>query len=265
MTGQPAGAGTTLYPLGRGRIAKLLQHSYALACVQASIWHDLPLLEIPPFAWFEALEGGRVADRPAPPETAVAEVEELELAPPGESVPVWVDAVRDVEGTSMARVTYFVVASEVPEPSWLIKLGKGHGASAMALGLAGVICGPGPSTALFRSPDQLGGLFEQIEAASDLWMDVEDLSVPASWLGTSEPARGDVFRFDRALFQDAYRFRMGEVSRAAFVERAIHEGAVTFSPEETDAFREWAEGRIAEAIVVYPKDESLKLPYQEQA
>ena len=31
------------------------------------------------------------------------------------------------------------------------------------------------------------------------------------------------------------------------------------------AFREWAVGRITEAIDVYPKDESLKLPYREEA
>lgn len=53
-TKEPAGAGTTLYPLGTGRIGKLLQRSYALACVQAHLWHDLPLVDIPGLAWFEA-------------------------------------------------------------------------------------------------------------------------------------------------------------------------------------------------------------------
>ncbi|HET7236614.1 MAG TPA: hypothetical protein VFK59_09300 [Actinomycetota bacterium] len=65
-TKTPAGAGTVLYPLGRGKIGNLLQRSYAIACIQAHIWHDLPLVEIPPLAWFEALEMGRVEDRPAP-------------------------------------------------------------------------------------------------------------------------------------------------------------------------------------------------------
>jgi predicted acylesterase/phospholipase RssA len=62
-TKTPAGAGTVLYPLSRGKVANLLQRSYAIACVQAHIWHDLPLVEIPPRAWFEALERGRVEDR----------------------------------------------------------------------------------------------------------------------------------------------------------------------------------------------------------
>ena len=65
-TRTPAGAGTVLYPLGRGKIANLLQRSYAIACVQAHIWHDLPLVEIPPLAWFEELERGSVGTRSAP-------------------------------------------------------------------------------------------------------------------------------------------------------------------------------------------------------
>lgn len=65
-TETPANAATVLYPLARGRIGNLIQRAYALACVQAHIWHDLPLVEIPPLSWFQALEEGRVAERPMP-------------------------------------------------------------------------------------------------------------------------------------------------------------------------------------------------------
>jgi hypothetical protein len=60
-TATPAAARTVLYPLRRGRIAKLLQRSYALAFVQGHIWHNLRPVDIPPLEWFEALEAGRVA------------------------------------------------------------------------------------------------------------------------------------------------------------------------------------------------------------
>jgi hypothetical protein len=63
-TSTAAAAGTVLYPLGRGRIARLLQRSYAMACVQSHIWYGLPLVDIPPLAWFEALEAGRVTQPP---------------------------------------------------------------------------------------------------------------------------------------------------------------------------------------------------------
>jgi hypothetical protein len=261
---EPAGAATVLYPLGRGRIAKLLQRSYALACVQAHIWHDLPLVEIPPLPWFEALEAGRVEARSMPRDVTTVEARDaLALAPPGGSVPVSLDAIRDLDGTQMARVTYFVIASNVPEPSWLLELGERHGASVMALGLLGVVCGPGPRTTLFRLPEQIDELFREIGAKPSLSIELEDLWIPAGWLGATEPQRGEVFRLERSLFQAAYRFRTQETSKDEFVERTSWEGAVLFSPEETQAFRRWAEGRIGEAIEVYPKDEALALSYRE--
>jgi hypothetical protein len=104
-TQKPAGAGTVLYPIRRGLIANLLQRSYAIACVQAHIWHDLPLVEIPPLAWFEALERGRVVDRPKPEAPFVEPSEELGFAP-DQTIPVSLDAVRDLDGVDMARVTY---------------------------------------------------------------------------------------------------------------------------------------------------------------
>jgi hypothetical protein len=63
-TSTPAAAGTVLYPLSRGRIAKLLQRSYAIACVQGHVWHGLRLVNIPPLAWFETLEAGRSTEPP---------------------------------------------------------------------------------------------------------------------------------------------------------------------------------------------------------
>jgi hypothetical protein len=62
-TDTPAGAATVLYPLKRGTIAALLQRSYAMTCIQASIWHNLPLEKIPSIEWFEALELGRTPPR----------------------------------------------------------------------------------------------------------------------------------------------------------------------------------------------------------
>jgi hypothetical protein len=61
-----AGTATLLYPPGQGRIRSILQRECDLACVQAHVWHDLPLPRIPPSSWFKALETGRVGKRPAP-------------------------------------------------------------------------------------------------------------------------------------------------------------------------------------------------------
>jgi hypothetical protein len=262
-TRTPANAATALYPLRRGRIGNLLQRSYALACVQAHIWHGLPLVEIPPLVWFEALEAGRVDARPALQDTTAATEEGLLPEAPGESVPVSVDAVRTVGGTEMARVTYFVVASEVPAPTWLIRPRLASEFSVEVLGLMGVICGPGPGIPRFSRPDQIAALFEEVEASPELSVELEDLWIPRDWLARDhQPARGDVYRIQLPLFQAAYRFRTEELSREGFVERTQWEGLISFSPEETDAFRAWADAQIDEARSIYPKDEQLRLDYQ---
>jgi hypothetical protein len=59
-TKRPASAGTVLYPLRSGRIGNLLQRSFALAMTQAHVWHDLPVVDIPPIDDFRAMERGHV-------------------------------------------------------------------------------------------------------------------------------------------------------------------------------------------------------------
>lgn len=182
-----------------------------------------------------------------------------------ETVPVSVDAIRDLNGTRMARVTYFVVTSEVPEPGWLIRPGVESEFSVQALGLLGVICGPGAEGGPFRRADQITALFEAVEANPSLSVEVEDVWIPYDWLARDrEPARGDVYRLDLQIFQAAYRFRAEETSsQEEFVVRTQWEGSVSASAEETAAFRAWAEAQVEEARSVYPKDPELKLAYRE--
>jgi hypothetical protein len=187
--------------------------------------------------------------------------EELPVAAP-ESVPVAVDAIRTVGGVEMARVTYFVVASEVPAPTWLIRPRFASEFSVEVLGLTGVICGPGPGIPRFSHPDQIAALFEEVEASLELSVEVEDLWIPLDWLAHDhEPARGDVYRVRLPLFQAAYRFRTEGLSQEGFVGGTAWEGSTSYSPEETAAFRAWAEARIEEARSIYPKDERLVLGY----
>jgi hypothetical protein len=55
-----ANAGTVLYPLAKGRIANLIQRSYALTMAQGHVWHNLPLRPVLPLAEFQTLESGKV-------------------------------------------------------------------------------------------------------------------------------------------------------------------------------------------------------------
>lgn len=65
-TKTPANAGTVLYPLSRGRIGNLIQRAYALSMAQGHVWHNLPLVDIPPLADFVTLESGRVSNTVSP-------------------------------------------------------------------------------------------------------------------------------------------------------------------------------------------------------
>jgi hypothetical protein len=262
-TKMPAGAGTVLYPLKAGKIANLLQRSYAISCVQAHIWHGLPLVQIPPLSWFEALERGRVDDRPPPWRAAPPEPSEELGFLPDLTIPVSLDAVRDLDGTDMARVTYFVIGSEVPEPAWELRPRRASEYSIEVLGLMGVICGPGLRTPLFRTPEQIAALFEEVEANPGLSIEIEDLWVPLAWLGREQAPRGDVFRLRLGLFQAAYRFRIEDISQQEFLQTSW-EGNASFSPEETEAFRAWAQGRIDHAKATFPKDPNLRLRYTGQ-
>jgi hypothetical protein len=180
-----------------------------------------------------------------------------------ESVPVAVDAIRTVGGVEMVRVTYFAVASEVPAPTWLIRPRLASEFSVEVLGLMGVICGPGPGIPRFDHPDQIAALFDEVEASPELSVEVEDLWIPLDWLARDhEPARGDIYRVRLPLFQAAYRFRTEGLSQEGFLGGTEWEGSTSYSPEETAAFRAWAEAQIEEARSIYPKDERLMLDYR---
>jgi hypothetical protein len=184
--------------------------------------------------------------------------------PPPESVPVFVDAIRDIEDVPMARVTYFVVASNVPEPSWLIHSRLEPTVSLQVLGLMGIICGPAPPSRLFEDPDQISQLFSVVEDSEGLSVEIEDLWLPASWFPPSgQPELGAVYRVDLPLFQRAYRYRTEEMSHQLSSGRGEWEGAISPSPQETSAFAAWATAQIDMARRDYPKDPDLELAYTE--
>ena len=119
---------------------------------------------------------------------------------------------------------------------------------------------------MFRSPDEIAALFEEVEANPGLSIEIEDLWIPVSWLSRGrEPERGDVFRLRLPLFQTAYRFRIEDISQQDFLHTTEWTGSVSYSAEETAAFRAWAQGTIQDAVAVYPKDPELELAYTQES
>jgi hypothetical protein len=183
-------------------------------------------------------------------------------SPAPDSVPVSVDAVRQIGDIRMARVTYFVVSSESPLPTWDLRGLGGPGASLQALGLVGVICAPTPPGTRFESPEQIDALYNLLEETRGLSVEIEDLWLPTQWFPEErDPHPLAVYRVGLSLFQHAYRFRQDEISERELQEGAEWKGVISYSPKETLALQGWAKTQLERAREVYPKDEGLALEY----
>jgi hypothetical protein len=191
---------------------------------------------------------------------------------------VAVDAQRELDGVEMLRTTYFVVTTDAPAQIWeldLPPLARLHGLG--ALGMLGIVfsalrqtTGAGlPVTEfdLFTDPADISAVFS-LEERQDLSVHLEDIWLPLAWCeeasvwgedGTleAEVARGDVFRVDVELFQDAYRYGIGDIGIERFME-LDPAGRVFASPQESEAVRGWAQGLIEQAKSAF-EDKELKL------
>lgn len=179
-----------------------------------------------------------------------------------DSVPVFVDAVRDIGDQRMARVTYFVVSSEAPLPTWDLS-GTLESPSVRALGMMGVICAPASPSTRFESPEQMDAVYDLLEDTPGLSVQIEDLWLPTDWFPEpGDPPLYAVYRVSLPLFQRGYRFRTGEISQAE-LQNFEWKGAISYSPEETEALRTWAKMQVNHARAAYPKSHDLELAYTE--
>lgn len=175
------------------------------------------------------------------------------------SVPVSIDAIRLIDEERMARATYWVVAAIAPIPGWTLALAGEQ--RLHVLGDAGVVYRSNAPDGRFGAGD-LTALFTEIEADPSLSIETEDVWLPLRWLDASdEPKRGEVFRVPLDAFHAAYRYRTFDITTAELLA-AAPAGAVSPSPDETEAFRAWADAQIDEAKRRYPKAPELELTYE---
>jgi hypothetical protein len=204
---------------------------------------------------------------------------------PGVFIPVGIDAIREIEGTDMVRVTYFVVSTDAPGPSWevdLPELTEEHGVS--VLGTSGIVYRAihagaeyeGRRRGLFIDPEDISSIFGLEDEGSPFIVPLEDVWMPASWfvgveMWGDEPetiaveedpmARGEVYRVAIEAFRDAQRYTSGEIGLDELTA-SVSAGALFRSPVETEALRTWSEGQIEAARRAFP-DQPLILRWQE--
>lgn len=202
-------------------------------------------------------------------------------------IPVTIDAVREIEGIGMVRVTYFALTSDAPAAVWEVELpplARLHGVG--ALGSAGVVYSAmresdqvGRETVefdLFERPEDVAAIFS-LEDDLLLTVQIEDVWMPASWFHNvavwgdednprpvgSDLERGQVYRVGLPLFQGAYRYTAGEIGfeRLAAIDP---QGQVLVSPIEGEAMRGWSQDQIDATRAAFP-DKEVKLRYREES
>lgn len=184
------------------------------------------------------------------------------------TVPVFLDATRDVEGTSLARCSCFIVETEDPGTDLPLPLPGFEGTPFLIVGASAVVRGGAGGEPTFDRPEVVEALFQAVEERPEMSLQQSDLWLPSALLAgdreAAGPERGDVFRVRVDLFRLARRYTAQHLSLDSFLQEAetLRE-AVRPSPEETEVFRSWNRAQIEEAIRIYPKSEALELGWRE--
>lgn len=159
----------------------------------------------------------------------------------GVTIPVAIDAVREIEGVPLARSTYFVATDLPPTSVWRRLRG-----SPAFFSLDGLLI----LAESIDDADRMRDVLDRIEDVAEAFsIELDDLWIPVAWLERAgEPTRGAVFRVSADLFELAYRHRAGSLPTS---ELLLHTGTalatIEAAPRETAAYEAWARRQIDDA------------------
>lgn len=192
-------------------------------------------------------------------------------------IPVLVDSVKVERDFEMTRCTIFVLETEragqlaagthLELASGMLEGRSGRdlqaGLAFYDLHLRGAVVQSldgGP----FHTPLDIQDLLDTAERYG-LSIEADELWLPTAPLTKAKapelPEDGDVFRITEPFFQGSLRFGAGEFSLEDWMEE-LPQGSCRFSPEETEAFRDWHEEEVEEARSQYPKSAALALEWR---
>lgn len=183
-----------------------------------------------------------------------------ETVPEDGTVPVIIDARRDLGDFRMTRCVYLAVDYDGLQADWLV--GQPPASRILLAELAGVITAP-EEGGLFTSKGQIERMFDEIEReaadGSFRWViEFEDLWIPNRLIdeaiGEGENRPGTVLRVDADLIRAALRFAREQISLEHY--RALCDAMaspVRLSPGETRAFRAWGKEEIGKGKAEYER------------
>ena len=176
-------------------------------------------------------------------------------------VPVFVDArVGGSASFAMTRCSFLMIECNDPMPGWTLSIGR-RKIPFLLLEMAGIIGAPLKATR-FRHVHDIGNLYTAVEdmrsreqTGSEFLVETGDFWLPDFLFGRPAYDVGDVFRVKRALFNLGLSYRNGDLDTERFVVACENFAeAVSYSEQETEAFRVWHEIQAREARQQFPKN-----------
>lgn len=181
------------------------------------------------------------------------------------TVPVLIDARRTIDDVKVVRAVYLIMTSETPVPGGVVQPGAEAALPVPILGQMGVIYQPDTSSETFTTADKIEALFATLEEALNYVVELEDIWIPESWLQhRPDISRRDLYRLTFDLFAACYRYRQGIITEiGSLTDLNPDTQEIRFSPVETQAFRNWNQRQIQDAIEIYPKNADFELEWDE--
>jgi hypothetical protein len=155
----------------------------------------------------------------------------------------------------MVRCHYLAVEYDDPRPGWSLTI-AGIQMPFLMLGLTGVVLQPFGAER-FTNNGLIRRLFESVEQEG--LVNFEDIWLP-DFLFSALPHVGDVYRVGIKLFSLAFAYRDSRISQEEFEAPCKElQDEISFSEDETMAFRSWTVEEISRAESGEPKNPELQL------
>lgn len=169
------------------------------------------------------------------------------------TVPLVVDAVRNIEDHEMVRCAYYAIASDAPVLDANVRV-DGTNRPFLFMQLEAIFLNPPSTKDQFDSVDAVDAMYEYAAQYEGLFVDINDIWVPLAWFGYEDIRPGRLFRITIDDFINCWKFRNDQITVAVFLEESFSKRDIPrlyYSEEETAAFKAWTERQIALSREIY--------------
>ena len=173
------------------------------------------------------------------------------------TVPIISDVIRIIDGYEFVRCSYLSLQSDSPIPNWNIIL-NGITSQILLVNLQAIVIGSPRNGSHFNNLSDIEQLYSFAENQEELFVDLNEIWVPFSWLKLKKIHQGLLLRIPAEYFSICWKFTNGTISTQILFEESENlkkeldsDTIVAFSEEETRAFSIWTEKQIQESIEIY--------------